>query len=36
MSHYVARSRTKIEQAMELIDECDELGVPAENYVFDS
>lgn len=28
--------RTKIEQAMELVDECEELGVPAENYVFDS
>jgi len=28
--------RTKIEQAMELVDECEELGVAAENYVFDS
>ena len=28
--------RTKIEQAMELVDECEELGIPAENYVFDS
>jgi len=28
--------RTKIMQAMELVDECEELGVPAENYVFDS
>ena len=28
--------KTKIEQAMELIDECEELGVAAENYVFDS
>ena len=28
--------RTKIEQAMELVDECEELGVPAETYVFDS
>jgi len=28
--------RTKIMQAMELVDECEELGVPAGNYVFDS
>jgi len=28
--------RTKIEQAMELVDECEELDVPAETYVFDS
>jgi len=28
--------RTKIMQAMELVDECEEMGVAAENYVFDS
>jgi hypothetical protein len=28
--------KTKVEQAMELVDECERLGVPAENYVFDS
>ena len=27
--------RTKIMQAMELVDECEEIGVPAGNYVFD-
>jgi len=28
--------KTKVEQAMELVDECERLGVAAENYVFDS
>jgi hypothetical protein len=28
--------KTKVELAMELVDECEELGCPAENYVFDA
>lgn len=28
--------RTKVEQAMDLVDECEMLGVAAENYVFDA
>jgi hypothetical protein len=28
--------KTKLELARELVDECEELGVPAENYAFDS
>jgi len=28
--------RTKMEQAMELVDECETMGVAAENYVFDA
>ena len=27
--------KTKVELAMELVDECERLGVAAENYVFD-
>ncbi|MFQ6077359.1 MAG: transposase, partial [Candidatus Bathyarchaeia archaeon] len=28
--------KTKVELAMELVDECEALGIPAENYVFDA
>jgi len=28
--------KTKVELAMEMVDQCEELGVPAENYVFDA
>lgn len=28
--------RSKVELAMELVDECERLGVAAENYVFDA